>query len=123
VVLAGMAEVRFPIEWHEFGLRQGGALVTIRFLQDDMNNMEGLAACIDLMLQAAKSARVPLTRGVSFGFSIARVSSASSMAKDSDPPLRLSMGVDPDTVEDVAHITSFAAKAYQNFFQGYPICY
>jgi len=69
-----------------------------------LNNREGLEACIDLILRAAEDLDVPLTKGVSFGFSTTRLSSASSMAQGMDPFLRFSVGWDIMRIEDLAGI-------------------
>lgn len=100
--LRSVAEVCFPTEWRQFGWRHGGALVTIRFHREGMNNKEGLEACIDLTLRIADKLQTPVTKGVSFGFSTPRISSASSMAKDSDPFLRISIGMDVNHINLVA---------------------
>ncbi|EHA45763.1 pyridoxal-5'-phosphate-dependent protein beta subunit [Pyricularia oryzae 70-15] len=111
-----LVHVRFPSEWKRFGWRHGGALVTVRFLRDGLNNKDGLEACIDLVLAGAKAKGLAVTKGVSFGFSTTRISSASSMAKDSDPFLRLSVGVDLETRQDLLEVMVAAIRRYADTF-------
>nr|EAQ71688.1 hypothetical protein MGCH7_ch7g1095 [Pyricularia oryzae 70-15] len=59
-----LVHVRFPSEWKRFGWRHGGALVTVRFLRDGLNNKDGLEACIDLVLAGAKAKGLAVTKGV-----------------------------------------------------------
>ncbi|KAB8262718.1 tryptophan synthase beta subunit-like PLP-dependent enzyme [Aspergillus pseudonomiae] len=107
-----IAEISFPMKWREMGWRHGGSLVTIRFYRDGMNNKEGLEACIDRILRAAENLHVPMVKGVSFGFSFARISSASSMAKDSDPFLRIAVGVESDHIQPLATAIIQGVEAY-----------
>ncbi|TLS26427.1 hypothetical protein PpBr36_04246 [Pyricularia pennisetigena] len=111
-----LVHVRFPSEWKRFGWRHGGALVTVRFLRDGLNNKDGLEACIDLVLRGAKSKGLPVTKGVSFGFSTMRISSASSMAKDFDPFLRLSVGIDRETLDGLVEVMVAAIRCYADTF-------
>ncbi|KAH7344322.1 pyridoxal-5'-phosphate-dependent protein beta subunit [Pyrenochaeta sp. MPI-SDFR-AT-0127] len=115
VALALTVEVRYPHLWREYGWRHGGGVVTVRFLQEGMNNKEGLEACIDLILRGAEAMGVPLTKGVSFGFSTTRVSSASSMAQGTDPFLRFSVGCDM-AVEDLGDVVIQGVCDYQRAF-------
>jgi cystathionine beta-lyase/cystathionine gamma-synthase len=107
-----IAEISFPMKWREMGWRHGGSLVTIRFYRDGMNNKEGLEACIDRILRAAEHLHVPMVKGVSFGFSFARISSASSMAKDSDPFLRIAVGVESQHIQPLATAIIQGVEAY-----------
>jgi len=99
--------------WEQYGWRHGGAPVTLRFYRAGLNNKEGLEACIDAILRCAEKLEVPMTKGVSFGFSTARISSASSMAKDSDPFLRISVGVDKNHVDRLTHAITDGIRQYQ----------
>ncbi|KAH9205523.1 hypothetical protein DL95DRAFT_470514 [Leptodontidium sp. 2 PMI_412] len=111
--------VSADIEFREvLGWRHGSALVTIRFCRDGMNNKEGLEACIGLILHAAQTLGVPLTKGVSFGFSTSRISSASSMAQGSDPFLRTSVGLDMAQIDDLAEAILTGVKRYVADFDG-----
>ena len=114
--LVDVAEICFPTHWYELGWRHGGALVTIRHLREGMNNKEGLEACIDLILRAAENEHVPMTKGVSFGFSTSRISSASSMAQDSDPFLRISVGVEGEHVRPLVTAVTSGILGYHATF-------
>jgi len=114
--VSSIAEVRFPHEWRDFGWRHGGAVVTVRFLRDGMNNKEGLEACTELILRAAEALEVPMTKGVSFGFSTTRLSSASSMAKDMDPFLRFSVGMDIENMKLLADSIIAGVQDYDAIF-------
>ena len=116
--LHSIAHIRYPHQWRELGWRHGSALVTIRFRRHGMNNQEGLEACIDLILHAAQTLDVPLTKGVSFGFSTSRISSASSMAQGSDPFLRASVGLDMAQIEDLAEAILTGVNRYIAVFDG-----
>ncbi|KAI1733369.1 pyridoxal-5'-phosphate-dependent protein beta subunit [Xylaria scruposa] len=111
-----VAEIRFPTEWRKGGWRHGGGLITIRFLEEGLNNKEGLEACIDLILRTAKTIKVPITQGVSFGFSTTRVSSASSMAENSDPFLRISVGADIHRAKDLSTVILTGIRSYVEQF-------
>lgn len=110
--LRSVAEACFPNVWREFGWRHGGALITICLLGDGMNNKEGLEACIELILRAAEARDTPLTKGVSFGFSTSRISAASSMARDSEPFLRIAVGID---MEDISGLTDAVLTGVQEY--------
>lgn len=114
-----VAEFRYPSEWRAYNWRHGGALITVRFLEDGLNNKEGLEACIDLILRYAESIKLPVTQGVSFGFSTTRISSASSMAENSDPFLRISVGTDPHRIDELATAILTGVRSYiGQFFSG-----
>ncbi|KAL5331269.1 hypothetical protein ACEPPN_000798 [Leptodophora sp. 'Broadleaf-Isolate-01'] len=78
----------------------------------------GLEACIGLILHAAQTLGVPLTKGVTFGFSTSRISSASSMAQGSDPFLRTSVGLDMAQIDDLAEAILTGVKRYVAVFDG-----
>ncbi|RYP07763.1 hypothetical protein DL765_009028 [Monosporascus sp. GIB2] len=115
--LSAIADVQFPAKWRAFGWRHGGALVTIRFLREGMNNKEGLEASIDTILRTAERLGVPMIKGVSFGFSTSRISSASSMAKDSDPFLRISVGVEVEHTDPLITAVCVGVGTYHAQFE------
>ncbi|KAL8645261.1 MAG: hypothetical protein Q9210_006808 [Variospora velana] len=110
--LPDAAEVRHPAEWQAFAWRHGGCLITIRFHSKGLNNKESLEACIELVLRTAEEHEVPITKGVSFGFSTARISAASSMANDSNPFLRVSVGVEANEVRVLAVVIEASILKY-----------
>jgi threonine dehydratase/cystathionine beta-lyase/cystathionine gamma-synthase len=90
--LAGHIEVGFCHQWQKLGWGHGGAVVTVTFVREGLNNRDHLEGVIDRLLQRARVHGVRLTKGVSFGFSCTRVSAASAMAEGTDPFLRFSVG-------------------------------
>jgi len=112
-----IADINYPDVWKSHGWRHGGALVTICFHNQGLNNREGLDVCIELILHACKESRVPLVKGASFGFSTTRVSASSTMARDSDPFLRFSVGIDPTEADRLADITASSLRRYVNIFR------
>jgi threonine dehydratase len=69
-----------------------GGLITFSFKDQNLNQRESLNSLIEIVLIVAKEHGVSLTKGVSFGFSIPRISAASAMAENTPPFLRLSTG-------------------------------
>lgn len=92
-----------------------GGLITFSFTDPLLNQRDSLNSFIEIALKVAKEQKVSLTKGVSFGFSLPRISAASAMAENSPPFLRLSAG-DRSYIETVllgqALITAF--KFYIN---------
>ncbi|KAK2038745.1 tryptophan synthase beta subunit-like PLP-dependent enzyme [Colletotrichum somersetense] len=111
-----VAKVAYPESWRELGWRHGGALVTVEFLDTGLNNREGLEACIDLVLQNSTNVGLPITKGVSFGFSTSRISASSSMAENTDPFLRISVGVDEKEVPLLTEVVAQAIICYVDEF-------
>jgi cystathionine beta-lyase/cystathionine gamma-synthase len=111
-----LARVAFPTEWKAHGWRHGGVVVTLEFVEPGLNQREGLEACIGLMLSEAQQEQLPLTKGVSFGFSTSRVSASSSMAEGLDPFLRVSVGVEAQEIETLAEVVSRAVNSYASAF-------
>lgn len=114
--IATVAIVGYPINWREFGWRHGGSLVTIEFRNQGLNNREGLDACIELVLSKARTLLLPLTKGVSFGFSTSRISASSSMAENTDPFLRLSVGSEKHHVRLLESAITLSVSAYVEQF-------
>ncbi|KAK2006811.1 pyridoxal-5'-phosphate-dependent protein beta subunit [Colletotrichum eremochloae] len=114
--LSHIAKVAYPELWRELGWRHGGALVTIEFLDIGLNNREGLEACIDLVLQTSTKVDLPITKGVSFGFSTSRISASSSMAENTDPFLRISVGVNQNEVPILIEVIAQAITKYASEF-------
>ncbi len=93
----------------------GGVLV-FRFARPPLNRRRPLEDFIDLLIDRARAAELPLTAGVSFGFCVPRIGAAWSSYEADEAFLRLSAGVDPvlaaalgRLVVECAH--DFAAKA------------
>ncbi|KAI6372860.1 hypothetical protein MCOR25_003597 [Pyricularia grisea] len=111
-----VAKVAFPESWRELGWQHGGALVTVEFIAGGLNNREGLEACIDLVLRTSAKAGLPITKGVSFGFSTTRISASSSMAENTDPFLRISVGIESKHVPTLIEIVAQAILTYVSGF-------
>ena len=69
-----------------------GGLMTFTFNNPTLNQRDSLNSFIETALVVAKKHSVSLTKGVSFGFSLPRISAATAMAENSPPFLRLSVG-------------------------------
>lgn len=69
-----------------------GGVITFSFTDPSLNQRDSLNSFIEVALKATKEYNVSLTKGVSFGFSLPRISAASAMAENSPPFLRLSTG-------------------------------
>ena len=74
-------------------LHLGGVLV-FRFANPHLNRRRPLEDFIDLLIERARSAKLTLTAGVSFGFCVPRVGAAWSSYDADDAFLRLSAGID-----------------------------
>ncbi|KAK1978757.1 tryptophan synthase beta subunit-like PLP-dependent enzyme [Colletotrichum cereale] len=111
-----VTNVAYPESWRELGWRHGGALVTLDFLDAGLNNREGLEACIDLVLQTSARVGLPITKGVSFGFSTSRISASSSMAENTDPFLRISVGINEQEVPLLTDVVAQAVIRYVSEF-------
>lgn len=73
-------------------LPHGGGCVTFRLLAPGGNYRDQLEALIEDVIHRAQQASLPLSKGVSFGFSIPRLSAASAMAENDPPFLRFYAG-------------------------------
>jgi cystathionine gamma-synthase len=71
----------------------GGVLV-FRFARAPLNRRRPLEDFIDLLIDRARSAKLPLTAGVSFGFCVPRIGAAWSSYEEDEAFLRLSAGID-----------------------------
>lgn len=89
---AGGIVVGFPSAAEQLGWQHAGGVVTLEFADFDHNSRACLERYIEMLLAECRSRNVALTRGVSFGFGVTRVSAASAMAKNADPFLRFSAG-------------------------------
>jgi cystathionine beta-lyase/cystathionine gamma-synthase len=96
-------------------LHLGGVLV-FRFLDPQLNRRRPLEDFIDLLIDRARSAKLALTAGVSFGFCVPRIGAAWSSYEADEAFLRLSAGIDPvlaaalgQLIVECAH--KFVAKA------------
>jgi cystathionine gamma-synthase len=74
-------------------LHLGGVLV-FRFARPPLNRRRPLEDFIDLLIDRARSAKLPLTAGVSFGFCVPRIGAAWSSYEVDEAFLRLSAGID-----------------------------
>lgn len=81
----------YPLKWRELGWQHGGCVVSISMKRSELNNRVRLEEYIDVLLQHCREASIPMTKGVSYGFSTTRVS-ATAMADDMPAYLRFSIG-------------------------------
>lgn len=82
-----------------------GGCVTFYFKDNGKNNNNFLESFITRTLHNARDAQIPLTKGVSFGYTIPRISAASSIAESEFPFLRLYVGdLGSEFVERLAYI-------------------
>ncbi|PYH67553.1 uncharacterized protein BO88DRAFT_489050 [Aspergillus vadensis CBS 113365] len=114
--LSHVADVAYPLQWRQYCWGHRGALVTIDFIDGGLNNKEGLDACIELALQLARWEGFPITKGAGFGYSASRISASFTMAEDSDPFLRISVGIESGEVDALVVVVNRAtlqcAKRY-----------
>jgi cystathionine gamma-synthase len=73
-----------------------GGIVTFRFADARLNRRASLERFIDTLMAMARSRKIPLTAGVSFGFRVPRIGAAWSSYDADDAFLRLSAGVWPE---------------------------
>ena len=76
----------------QLGWSHAGGVVAVEFCDLGRNTRASLELYIEMLLAECRERDVPLTRGVSFGFGITRVSAASAMAENTDPFLRFAAG-------------------------------
>jgi threonine dehydratase len=90
--LMARIDLAYPWSWRELGWQHGGGVVAISMKAPGLNNRACLDGFIGLLLQRCRENHIPMTKGVSFGFSITRVSAAAAMADNMPPFLRFSIG-------------------------------
>ena len=105
--------INYPRDWQRLGWDYGGALVSVVFDDNGLNNRTLLEGLIERVLEEARQRGARLTKGVSFGFSTARLSASAAMAEDSDPFLRFSLG--EDDREDVLALVAATAASVSRF--------
>ncbi|MNN34469.1 hypothetical protein D3C81_1482760 [compost metagenome] len=86
----------YPSNWSQLGWHHGGGVVTISMKEQHLNDRTLLEQFIGNLLQRCRENNIPMTKGVSYGFSTTRVS-ATSMADDMPPYLRFSIGEENTT--------------------------
>lgn len=87
----------YPLKWRELGWHHGGGVVSISMKRSDLNDRACLEQYIDMLLHHCREACIPMTKGVSYGFSTTRVS-ATAMADDMPAYLRFSIGEEEPTL-------------------------
>lgn len=92
-----------------------GGVMTFRFEPPGLNNRWLLKACIDHVFAAARRLDVPLTEGVSFGFSTPRISAAWAMSQTSPPFLRLSVG--DQAAKETNRLADALCFGFNSFFE------
>lgn len=69
-----------------------GGCITFKLKHDGNNHRDQLESLIENILFRARSVGLMITKGVSFGYTVPRISAASSLAEFEDPFLRLYVG-------------------------------
>jgi threonine dehydratase len=97
---------------HDISLRlkRYGGCITFKLKTAAEDHKDQLESFIDLLLKEAVSRKVPISKGVSFGFSFTRICSASSMAEGDPPFLRMSVG-DHSEIQNSLIVECFAEAA------------
>ena len=101
---AGGLRIGFPSNAAELGWQHAGGLVTLEFGEFERNSRASLERYIEMLLDECRTREVALTRGVSFGFGVTRISAASSMAESADPFLRFAAG--EESIEEMKNLCS-----------------
>lgn len=94
-----------------------GGIVTFTFKHLEFNNRDTLNDFIEVLLEKCRDLRIQITKGLSFGFSVPRISAAASMAEGSPPFLRLFVG--DITVEEVYLLSNAFELAILQFSKNY----
>ena len=94
-------------------LHLGGVLM-FRFANPQLNRRRPLEDFIDLLIERARSAKLALTAGVSFGFCIPRIGAAWSSYEADEAFLRLSAGVDPAAAAALGRLIVASAREFVN---------
>jgi cystathionine beta-lyase/cystathionine gamma-synthase len=115
--LSTRIKVAYPQNWRALGWNHGGGVVAICMRETGFNNRACLESYIDRLLMRCRQARLPLTKGVSFGFSTTRVSAAAAMADNMPPFLRFSVG--EEKVERMLAISLAVTETLCHFLAEY----
>jgi threonine dehydratase len=85
-------EIAYPGNWQSLGWKHGGGVVSVSMKSMGLNNRACLEGFIAILIQRCRVKHVAITKGVSFGFAVTRVSAAAAMADNMPPFLRFSVG-------------------------------
>ena len=110
--------IAYPKNWKGLGWNHGGGVVAISMKKIGLNNRSCLDAFIDILMSRCKEKNTALTKGVSFGFAVTRVSAAAAMADNMPPFLRFSIGEESHSQMSILsfHIVS-ALKEFLSSFE------
>jgi len=121
--LEGQVSVSYPMREshpdHELARRfnSTGGLMTFEFKDEALKQRDSLNSFIETALRVAKEMEVSLTKGVSFGFSLPRISAAAAMAENSPPFLRLSVG--DRSYNETKLLADALRKAFKEYIQAH----
>lgn len=73
-------------------MRFAGGIVTLQFIDDGLNTRELQNALIDAVVRYCQLEKIAIVKGVSFGFSVPRISSAAALSETAPPFIRLYCG-------------------------------
>lgn len=95
---------------HKLALRLGGSGSCVTLIPAGIQlGRDQLDPCVDIAIFEARKRAVPLVKGVSFGFSVSRISTASAMAETAPPFLRLAIGpLSTGSAAELADVLSLA---------------
>jgi cystathionine gamma-synthase len=117
--LCGQVSITYPMceshPDHELAgkFNSTGGLMTFEFQDEYLKQRDSLNSFIETALKVAKETGVSLTKGVSFGFSLPRISAAAAMAENSPPFLRLSVG--DRSYDETMLLADSLAKAFKEY--------
>jgi cystathionine gamma-synthase len=93
-----------------------GGVVTFRFADPRLNRRAPLEAYIDTLMIQARSRKLPLTAGVSFGFRVPRIGAAWSSYDADGAFLRVSAGVSPEIAARLGVLIAECAHEFAHEF-------
>jgi threonine dehydratase/cystathionine beta-lyase/cystathionine gamma-synthase len=117
VYLSNRINVSYPKNWKELSWKHGGGVVALSMKKIGLNHRSCLDAFIEILLTHCKDKKIPLTKGVSFGFSVTRVSAAAAMAENAPPFLRFSVG--EESVDLMHKLSSVVVLSLKDFFESF----
>lgn len=107
--------VAYPRDWRKRQWNHGGGVVAITFSEPGLNNRHCLEGLIELIINSCRTAGVSITKGVSFGFGVTRISAAAAIAESTDPFLRFSMG--EETSEQLEQLVACVTQSIYTFLE------
>ena len=107
--------VAYADRWREYQWAHGGGVVAITFSDPGLNNRHCLESLIEILISSCRGEGVAITKGVSFGFGVTRISAAAAIAESTDPFLRFSMG--EETNEQLEQLVTCVIQSINVFLE------